>query len=127
MQTSVTCPNSPAFLRVTVSCVLPGITGTGFSHCLLEVKTNCQISSLLSSLCSPDYPCLAEYSDGVYYRATITKITSVEPVMIMVHHVDFGSDDTLPTSKYELYTTGVQVELNWVYISMNLNANKKVE
>ncbi|XP_072253858.1 RING finger protein 17 [Leuresthes tenuis] len=44
-------------------------------------------------------PCLAEYSDGQYYRARLMKITSVEPVMILVQHVDFGSDDTLPTSK----------------------------
>lgn len=49
----------------------------------------------------PDYPCLAEYSDGKYYRAQLMKFSSVEPVMIMVKHVDFGSDDTLPTSKYE--------------------------
>ncbi|XP_051260855.1 RING finger protein 17 [Dicentrarchus labrax] len=44
-------------------------------------------------------PCLAEYSDGKYYRARLIKITSVEPVMVLVQHVDFGSDDTLPTSK----------------------------
>nr|XP_033473084.1 RING finger protein 17 [Epinephelus lanceolatus]XP_033473085.1 RING finger protein 17 [Epinephelus lanceolatus] len=44
-------------------------------------------------------PCLAEYSDGLYYRAKVIKFTSTEPVMIMVQHIDFGSDDTLPTSK----------------------------
>ncbi|KAM7406894.1 hypothetical protein PAMA_002879 [Pampus argenteus] len=44
-------------------------------------------------------PCLAEYSDGKFYRAKLIKFTSMEPVMIMVQHVDFGSDDTLPTSK----------------------------
>ncbi|KAM9347789.1 LOW QUALITY PROTEIN: RING finger protein 17 [Symphorus nematophorus] len=44
-------------------------------------------------------PCLAEYSDGKYYRAQLIKFTSIEPVMILVQHVDFGSDDTLPTSK----------------------------
>ncbi|XP_075334657.1 RING finger protein 17 [Odontesthes bonariensis] len=44
-------------------------------------------------------PCLAEYSDGQYYRARVMQITSMEPVMILVQHVDFGSDDTLPTSK----------------------------
>ena len=52
----------------------------------------------------PGGPCLAEYSDGQYYRARLMKITSVEPVMILVQHVDFGSDDTLPTSKYEFNT-----------------------
>uniref|UniRef100_A0A3Q3MRH5 Ring finger protein 17 n=1 Tax=Mastacembelus armatus TaxID=205130 RepID=A0A3Q3MRH5_9TELE len=40
-------------------------------------------------------PCLAEYSDGNYYRAKLIKITSVDPVRILVQHVDFGSDDTL--------------------------------
>ncbi|XP_044072779.1 RING finger protein 17 isoform X2 [Siniperca chuatsi] len=44
-------------------------------------------------------PCLAEYSDGKYYRAKLIKFSSVEPVMILVQHVDFGSDDTLPPSK----------------------------
>ncbi|KAK2840140.1 hypothetical protein Q5P01_013880 [Channa striata] len=34
-----------------------------------------------------------------YYRAKLIKFTSVEPVMILVQHVDFGSDDILPTSK----------------------------
>lgn len=31
------------------------------------------------------------------------KFISAEPVMLLVQHVDFGSDDTLPTSKYESY------------------------
>ncbi|XP_045910588.1 RING finger protein 17 isoform X2 [Micropterus dolomieu] len=63
-------------------------------------RINANISSLpqLTSF-SQDYPCLAEYSDGKYYRAQLMKFSSVEPVMIMVKHVDFGSDDTLPTSK----------------------------
>lgn len=55
-------------------------------------------------LCPSDCPCLAEYSDGVYYRAKIVKFVSLEPVRVMVHHVDFGSDDTLPTSKYDCRT-----------------------
>ncbi len=44
---------------------------------------------------------MAEYSDGKYYRAKLVKFASMEPVMILVQHVDFGSDDTLPTSKYD--------------------------
>lgn len=51
-----------------------------------------------------DNPCLAQYSDGKYYRAKLVRFISVEPIMILVHHVDFGSDDTLPTSKYDLHT-----------------------
>ncbi|XP_021162995.2 RING finger protein 17 [Fundulus heteroclitus] len=44
-------------------------------------------------------PCLAEYSDGKYYRATLVKFTSIEPLRILVQLVDFGSDELLPTSK----------------------------
>uniref|UniRef100_A0A672GYT6 Tudor domain-containing protein n=1 Tax=Salarias fasciatus TaxID=181472 RepID=A0A672GYT6_SALFA len=32
-------------------------------------------------------PCLAEYSDGKYYRARLMKITSVEPVSVLVQHL----------------------------------------
>ncbi|XP_068185865.1 RING finger protein 17 [Antennarius striatus] len=44
-------------------------------------------------------PCLAKYSDGKYYRAKLMEFTSIEPVRVMVQHVDFGSDDILPTSQ----------------------------
>ncbi|XP_054471060.1 RING finger protein 17 isoform X2 [Anoplopoma fimbria] len=44
-------------------------------------------------------PCLAEYSDGKFYRASLIRFSSVEPVMVLVQHVDFGSDDTLPSSR----------------------------
>ncbi|CAB1418936.1 unnamed protein product [Pleuronectes platessa] len=44
-------------------------------------------------------PCLAEYSDGKFYRAKLMNFTTVEPLMIMVQHVDYGSEDTLPVSK----------------------------
>ncbi|XP_070694705.1 RING finger protein 17 [Pempheris klunzingeri] len=63
-------------------------------------RINANISSLprLTNFCHGG-PCLAEYSDGKYYRAKLIKLTSAEPVMVLVQHVDFGSDDTLPTSK----------------------------
>ncbi|XP_060945080.1 RING finger protein 17 [Limanda limanda] len=44
-------------------------------------------------------PCLAEYSDGKFYRAKLMNFTTVEPLMIMIQHVDYGSEDTLPISK----------------------------
>ncbi|XP_034430715.1 RING finger protein 17 isoform X2 [Hippoglossus hippoglossus] len=44
-------------------------------------------------------PCLAEYSDGKFYRAKLMNFTTVEPLMIMIQHVDYGSEDTLPVSK----------------------------
>ncbi|XP_008326680.1 RING finger protein 17 [Cynoglossus semilaevis] len=63
-------------------------------------RLNQDISSLppLTNLI-PGCPCLAEYSDLKYYRAKVMEISSVEPVTILVHHVDFGSYDTVPTSR----------------------------
>ncbi|KAL7866157.1 hypothetical protein SRHO_G00114040 [Serrasalmus rhombeus] len=45
-------------------------------------------------------PCLAEYSDGKYYRAKLLGFAELNPcVKILVRHVDFGSDDILPPCK----------------------------
>ncbi|XP_068428378.1 RING finger protein 17 isoform X2 [Clinocottus analis] len=44
-------------------------------------------------------PCLAQYSDGRFYRAQMNGFSSVEPVRILVQHVDFGSEDPLPLSR----------------------------
>ncbi|XP_056292563.1 RING finger protein 17-like [Pseudoliparis swirei] len=44
-------------------------------------------------------PCLAQYSDGRFYRARINEFSGVEPVRILVQHVDFGSEDSLPPSR----------------------------
>uniref|UniRef100_A0A3Q3FIY2 Ring finger protein 17 n=1 Tax=Labrus bergylta TaxID=56723 RepID=A0A3Q3FIY2_9LABR len=67
-------------------------------------------------------PCLAEYSDGQYYRAKLIRITSVEPVKILVQHVDFGSDDTLPLSRYELLSqqeySDTRLRLSYFYIHL---------
>ncbi|XP_070831610.1 RING finger protein 17 [Chaetodon trifascialis] len=63
-------------------------------------RVNANIDSLPQLTSFPQGgPCLAEYSDGNYYRSKLIKFTSLEPVTILVQHVDFGSDDTLPTSK----------------------------
>lgn len=55
-------------------------------------------------LCRPGCLCLAEYSDQCYYRAELIKIISVEPAKVLIHHVDFGSDDMLQTTKYVPHT-----------------------
>uniref|UniRef100_A0A3Q2Z490 Tudor domain-containing protein n=1 Tax=Hippocampus comes TaxID=109280 RepID=A0A3Q2Z490_HIPCM len=44
-------------------------------------------------------PCLAEYIDGNFYRAKMLKIISADPVQILIQHVDFGSNDTVPTNR----------------------------
>ncbi|KAF7709854.1 hypothetical protein HF521_016704 [Silurus meridionalis] len=51
-----------------------------------------------------DFPfeatCLAEYSDGKYYRAKLLGFSELNPsTRLLVRHVDFGSDDILPLSK----------------------------
>ncbi|KAM8749037.1 RING finger protein 17 isoform 2-T3 [Acanthopagrus schlegelii] len=71
-------------------------------------RINANISSLPQLTNFPyGSPCLAEYSDGLYYRAKLIKFTSVEPVKILVRHVDFGSDDTLPPSKTRQMPAGL--------------------
>ncbi|RVE58226.1 hypothetical protein OJAV_G00207030 [Oryzias javanicus] len=61
---------------------------------------NANISALPHLTCfNRGYPCLAEYRDGKYYRAKLLQITSLQPVRLLVQHVDFGSDDTLPPKK----------------------------
>ncbi|KAL2104301.1 hypothetical protein ACEWY4_001169 [Coilia grayii] len=45
-------------------------------------------------------PCLAEYSDGKFYRAELTGFVAVSPeIKMLIRHVDFGSDDTVPIHK----------------------------
>uniref|UniRef100_A0A3P8U2J1 Ring finger protein 17 n=1 Tax=Amphiprion percula TaxID=161767 RepID=A0A3P8U2J1_AMPPE len=66
---------------------------------VLDGSSHWVVTFLFTLTCFPAGPCLVEYSDGKFYRARLVKFTSVEPVTILVQHVDFGSDDTLPTSK----------------------------
>uniref|UniRef100_A0AAY3ZWD3 Tudor domain-containing protein n=1 Tax=Denticeps clupeoides TaxID=299321 RepID=A0AAY3ZWD3_9TELE len=45
-------------------------------------------------------PCLAQYSDGSYYRAKLIGFAAVSPeVRVLVQHIDFGSDDVVSTHK----------------------------
>nr|XP_020474573.1 RING finger protein 17 isoform X3 [Monopterus albus] len=74
------------------------VNGETLAEALARINANIHSLPKLTNF-PPGCPCLAEYSDGTYYRAKLIKITSVEPVRILVQHVDFGSDDTLPPSK----------------------------
>ena len=49
---------------------------------------------------SPEAPCLVAYSDGLYYRAEVLGFAGLNPLEVLVRHVDYGSDDTLPINKY---------------------------
>ncbi|KAJ8407109.1 hypothetical protein AAFF_G00287850 [Aldrovandia affinis] len=69
----------------------------------LEEALDCVNSSLESLPPLTDFhiegPCLAEYSDGRYYRAKLLSFEGLNPVRVLVRHVDFGSDDMLPTNR----------------------------
>ncbi|XP_074838133.1 RING finger protein 17 [Carettochelys insculpta] len=47
----------------------------------------------------PEMPCLAEYSDGLWYRAKLLCIKEFDPVNVLVQFVDYGSTEKLPTSR----------------------------
>ncbi|XP_067418829.1 RING finger protein 17 [Emydura macquarii macquarii] len=47
----------------------------------------------------PEMPCLAEYSDGLWYRAKLLCIEEFNPVSILIQFVDYGSTKKLPTSR----------------------------
>ncbi|XP_059355870.1 RING finger protein 17-like isoform X2 [Carassius carassius] len=66
---------------------------------LERVNENIENLSLLTDF-PIECPCLAEYSDGKYYRAKLMGFSQLTPsVKLLVRHVDFGSDDILPTQK----------------------------
>ncbi|TRY97078.1 hypothetical protein DNTS_027273, partial [Danionella cerebrum] len=64
-------------------------------------QVNEDVESLIQLTDFPnESPCLAEYSDGRYYRAKLLGFSEITPsVKLLVRHVDFGSDDNLPLSK----------------------------
>ncbi|XP_063353651.1 RING finger protein 17 [Pelmatolapia mariae] len=74
------------------------VNGESLDEALTRINRNIDTLPRLSNF-PEGGPCLAEYSDGKYYRARLMKFISAEPVTLLVQHVDFGSDDTLPTSK----------------------------
>ncbi|XP_075961117.1 RING finger protein 17 [Anarhichas minor] len=74
------------------------VDGETLDEALTRINANISALQRLSNF-RQGGPCLAEYSDGKFYRARMIRFCSVEPVEVLVQHVDFGSDDTLPTRK----------------------------
>ncbi|XP_049584527.1 RING finger protein 17 isoform X2 [Syngnathus scovelli] len=73
------------------------VDGETLQECITRI--NADVLGLLPLTSFPlGGPCLAEYSDGIYYRAKMLEIISAEPVQILIQHVDFGSNDTLPSN-----------------------------
>uniref|UniRef100_A0A8C3Y2Y9 RING finger protein 17 n=1 Tax=Catharus ustulatus TaxID=91951 RepID=A0A8C3Y2Y9_CATUS len=46
-----------------------------------------------------ELPCLAEYVDGLWYRAKLLSVTQLVPVQILVQFVDYGTYLVAPTSR----------------------------
>ncbi|NXA13889.1 RNF17 protein, partial [Sapayoa aenigma] len=46
-----------------------------------------------------ELPCLAEYMDGLWYRAKLLSVTQFVPVQILVQFVDYGTYLVAPTSR----------------------------
>ncbi|XP_070605861.1 RING finger protein 17 isoform X2 [Erythrolamprus reginae] len=46
-----------------------------------------------------DMPCIAEYSDCLWYRAKLVSILEFNPISVLVEFVDYGSTKTLPISR----------------------------
>ncbi|KAL0963607.1 hypothetical protein UPYG_G00308540 [Umbra pygmaea] len=78
------------------SCVESG--GESLEEALKDVNDEIDNLAILSDF-AIEAPCLAQYSDGKYYRAKLLGFAGLNPVKLLVRHVDFGSDDTLPTQK----------------------------
>lgn len=49
--------------------------------------------------CFTELPCLAEYVDGLWYRAKLLSITQLVPVQILVQFVDYGTYLVAPSSR----------------------------
>ncbi|XP_019736348.1 RING finger protein 17 [Hippocampus comes] len=74
------------------------VDGETLDQCMSQI--NADVPSLLPLTNFPHGgPCLAEYIDGNFYRAKMLKIISADPVQILIQHVDFGSNDTVPTNR----------------------------
>ncbi|XP_053165407.1 RING finger protein 17 isoform X2 [Hemicordylus capensis] len=46
-----------------------------------------------------DMPCLAEYSDGLWYRGKLLYIKEFNPLSVIVEFVDYGASERLSTSR----------------------------
>lgn len=44
-------------------------------------------------------PCLAEYDDGLWYRAKIVSIKEFNPLAVLVQFVDYGSTEKLTVNR----------------------------
>jgi tudor domain-containing protein 1/4/6/7 len=44
-------------------------------------------------------PCLAEYADGLLYRANIVSIKEFNPLCVLVQFVDYGSTEKLAVNR----------------------------
>ncbi|KAL1267800.1 hypothetical protein QQF64_033163, partial [Cirrhinus molitorella] len=91
-------PNE-VFLCVLDKTLCKQEQGECLEEALKHVNENIEDLSPLTDF-PIECPCLAEYSDGKYYRAKLLGFSELTPsVKLLVRHVDFGSDDIIPTHK----------------------------
>lgn len=48
----------------------------------------------------PEMPCLAEYDDGLWYRAKIVSVKEFNPLAVLVQFVDYGSTEKLTINRF---------------------------
>ncbi|XP_061580277.1 RING finger protein 17 [Cololabis saira] len=94
------------FLWPLVETANVEVDGETLDEALTRINADIDTLPLLTSFPFGG-PCLVEYSDGTFYRARLQKFHSTEPVMILVQHVDFGSNDIVPTSKLRQMPAGL--------------------
>ncbi|XP_053513892.1 RING finger protein 17 [Artibeus jamaicensis] len=68
------------------------------SEALQRLNTNVETLLPLTDF-RTEMPCLAEYDDGLWYRAKIVSIKEFNPVAILVQFVDYGSTEKLTINR----------------------------
>lgn len=66
--------------------------------CFLKKIQGNVIFSFLSVF--PEMPCLAEYDDGLWYRAKIVSVKEFNPLAVLVQFVDYGSTEKLTINRF---------------------------
>lgn len=68
---------------------------------LKKIQRNCDFIFLFSVF--PEMPCLAEYDDGLWYRAKIVSVKDFNPLAFLVQFVDYGSTEKLTINRFVFF------------------------
>ncbi|XP_058886232.1 RING finger protein 17 isoform X2 [Acipenser ruthenus] len=89
---------TPNVVYITLDDMQDKLDAEDLKEALERVNQHADSLPLLSDF-SAGAPCLAKYSDGKYYRAKLAGFENLNPVKLLIIHVDFGSMDTLTTDR----------------------------